>query len=191
MCDFHATFLSPIESPPALLFAACRFAPCVFVIDEAQLDDQDLREVGDLIRVLVVCPTVVPSLEMRLAAVGCMGCVEEAAPPEVIQEAIEAVGRGEMWFSRHALTGIIRRLRTTRQMAGLTPREREILALIAQGYTNRAIANELQVTYATVRWHLKRIHFKLGVRDRVLTVTCGQHRMAVGSVATPAKWKLA
>ena len=48
----------------------------------------------------------------------------------------------------------------------MTPRENEILALIAKGCTNREIADRLLVTRETVRWHERRLYSKLGIRDR-------------------------
>jgi DNA-binding NarL/FixJ family response regulator len=50
--------------------------------------------------------------------------------------------------------------------AGLTPREREVLALIAESKSNREIASELYVTEATVKVHVRHILKKLGARTR-------------------------
>ena len=77
--------------------------------------------------------------------------------PDVLSLAIalrEAVGRSE---AGHALQTIEQ----------LTLREHEVLRLIAEGYTNQEIANRLFVTVATVRWHIRQLYRKLGVRSRV------------------------
>jgi DNA-binding NarL/FixJ family response regulator len=53
---------------------------------------------------------------------------------------------------------------------GLTPREAEVLSLIAEGLTNQEIAERLVVSPATVKSHVNRVFSKIGVRDRAQAV---------------------
>lgn len=55
-------------------------------------------------------------------------------------------------------------------MEGLTPREKEILAALRQGGSNAFIASQLKVSDSTVKFHLKNIFRKLGVKNRVQAV---------------------
>jgi DNA-binding NarL/FixJ family response regulator len=72
----------------------------------------------------------------------------------------------------------------------LTPREREVLVLIACGLSNRDIASWLTVSLETVKTHVKRIFTKLGVRDRAQAVVAAyEARLIVpgGEPVTPPR----
>jgi len=61
------------------------------------------------------------------------------------------------------------------KLSSLTPREREVLELIARGLTNREIAEQLVIAPKTVRNHVSRIYGKLGVNNRTQAVLAAQH----------------
>jgi two-component system NarL family response regulator len=60
--------------------------------------------------------------------------------------------------------------------AGLTPREVEVLKLVAKGRTNAEIAEELHITSGTAKWFVSSILSKLGVDDRTEAVTTAMER---------------
>ncbi len=176
----------PLEGSHSVILAnARRFAPCVLVIDEDDGNEPDFFEAADRagsnMRILVACRTVTPDLAVHLARAGAMGCIAENASATVMKKAIAAVSRGEMWFERRVLTSVIQQFRSAAQSPSLTKRESDILQLIARGYTNRAIASELSVSPATIRWHLRRLHTKLGVRDRGATAIYAHARFEAGA----------
>ncbi len=107
---------------------------------------------------------------------GARGYLLKGASPEETLRAVRVVAAGEAVFS----PGIARRVmdyfgaaRATAPAAllpELTEREREVLALVAQGYTNTAIAERLVLSPKTVRNHVSNIFSKLQVADRVQAV---------------------
>jgi DNA-binding NarL/FixJ family response regulator len=80
---------------------------------------------------------------------------------ESLLRAIEGAASGLMMIDPHLVAG--RRAREGSRLAKLTPRQREILALVAQGYTNAAIAQELVVAPKTVEKQLNLLYQELGV----------------------------
>lgn len=58
----------------------------------------------------------------------------------------------------------------------LTPREREVLALMAQGYTNKEIGTEIHAAEETVKSHARSIYHKLDARNRAHAVALGRNR---------------
>lgn len=111
--------------------------------------------------------------ELRAVRAGALGCVSKRSEPRVLLEALRTVEKGEAWISQRAATRIIgefARGETSGERNGpeeLTRREREILALMAKGYRNKEIANQLVVSENTIKTHLLTIYRKLGVSGRM------------------------
>lgn len=78
-------------------------------------------------------------------------------------QAIERVARGELVLDPDVVAQVMQRGRRNDPMGSLTPREREVLALMAEGHTNAAIAARLVVTEGAVEKHTQRIFAKLGL----------------------------
>jgi two-component system nitrate/nitrite response regulator NarL len=105
---------------------------------------------------------------------GATGIVLKNDPPEVLIKAITKVHAGEVWIDRvitaKVLTGIARRRHAesteSEKITRLTPREREIIALVGEGLKNAAIAEKLFISEATVRNHLTSILDKLNLSSR-------------------------
>lgn len=99
-----------------------------------------------------------------LLQLGCMGFVLAGLPGRQLRRAVRAVQSGEIWAPRRLLSAVLQnRYGGPRS---LTPREWAILALVARGLSNRAIADVLQIAHETVRWNMRMIYKKLDVHDR-------------------------
>ncbi|MBL9211730.1 MAG: response regulator transcription factor, partial [Opitutaceae bacterium] len=90
------------------------------------------------------------------------GYLQNSASREELLTALRSVAQGR----RHLVPELARRLNALRLGPAITPREREILALIASGRANKEIAAVLEVSEDTVKRHVSHILEKLNVNDR-------------------------
>lgn len=141
-------------------------------------------------RVLVL--TTYESDEQIIAAIeaGASGYLLKAAPPEEILAGVRAVAAGSAALSPSVAATLVAQVRAGVSAAPassaargeaapsgpdlLTPREREVLALVAAGESNRRIARRLYIGEATVKTHLIKVFAKLDVSDRTRAVTRAQ-----------------
>jgi len=167
------------RSPEQLRLQCRKLAPCVLVIDEPSLESLEWPELGAAdygraVRVLVVGTTKDDRTVQSLVRMGYMGFVDEAVAPSVLKKAVRAVACGELWAGRRVIADVVQQLLCSLNSPKLTPRENEILKLIARGLKNRAIAEKLCITHETVRWHIRSLHSKLGLQDRLGTALYAQ-----------------
>jgi len=109
---------------------------------------------------------------------GASGFLLKDAPPAQLLDAIRVVAAGDALIAPSITRRLIRefaaRPEATRSappgLADLTPRETEVLALVARGRSNAEIASELSVSPTTVKTHVARVLMKLDLRDRVQAV---------------------
>lgn len=124
------------------------------------------------VRVLIL--TTYESDDQILAAIeaGATGYLLKAAPESEILAGVRATARGETALAPSAAAALVRRA-TGGIPTGpsLTPRELDVLRLVAQGNSNPAIGRALFLSEATVKTHLGHVFEKLGVNDRTRAVT--------------------
>jgi DNA-binding NarL/FixJ family response regulator len=103
---------------------------------------------------------------------GCSGYVTKHSPGQVVAAAIRQAAAGEAVISASMLHHLLPQLRTTDRGLGttLTPREHQILEMLADGASGRAIAERLYLSFNTVRNHAQSILDKLGVHSRLEAV---------------------
>lgn len=98
---------------------------------------------------------------------GVAGYVLKDETSDALVSAVRAVAQGAAWFSR-SVFGKLRHAGTHQdQLASLTPRERDVLELVAQGKSNVDISDQLDLANQTVRNYVSQIYDKLGLSSRV------------------------
>lgn len=126
-------------------------------------------------RLLAACPgarvvvlTSYPDDERVIPALqaGALSYLLKDVAPDALAAAIRAAARGEPVLHPVAQAGLVRALGRPGPAPDLTPREREVLALVAQGLSNQAIAGRLGIAERTVKAHISNLLAKLDLQDR-------------------------
>jgi DNA-binding CsgD family transcriptional regulator len=104
------------------------------------------------------------------------GALSRDARPDQIDAAIRAVAAGLIVRLPDAMDAGFGAMRETDSHALLTPRELEVLATLAEGMTNKAIARRLNISLHTVKFHVESLFRKLGARTRTEAVAKASER---------------
>ncbi len=150
-----------------------------------------LRELLPAVKVMILSVHDHPEYVLGAVRAGAQGYLRKDTSPAELRSALQAVARGESYFSppiaRH-LTAAVRGESTTEEPAGrlarLTPREREVLAGIAAGETSRAIAGRLGLSPRTVETYRESLARKLDIKT-VAALT--RFALEAGLVRTPGE----
>jgi DNA-binding NarL/FixJ family response regulator len=138
-----------------------------------------LAALGDRPRAIALTTYADDASVLGALRAGARGYLTKDAGAEQIRAAVEAVARGEAALDPSVQHHVVAALAGDEPAAAgpagrlpdeLTPREAEVLALIAAGRTNGEIAEALVVSAATVKSHVNHIFAKTGVRDRAQAV---------------------
>ena len=110
---------------------------------------------------------------LRAISAGASGYLLKAAPEEELLAGVRSVAAGEVALAPSVSRLLVQRAASSAAPSSpeLSPRELDVLRLVAQGLSNRAIAERLFVGEATVKTHLLHAFAKLGVDDRTRAVT--------------------
>ena len=163
---------------------ARRLAPDVLLMDVRMPDldgiaaTREVLRVAPQVRVLMLTTFEQDDYVFGALRAGASGFLLKRTRPEELIAAVQTIAAGDSLLSPSVTRRVIDRMaqQPTLQLADpaklqdLTPREREVLELIARGLSNREIAAALVVQESTIRSHVKRILMKLDLRDRVQAV---------------------
>lgn len=162
--------------------------PDVAVIDQRLPDGRGTDLVRQLLaeghrsRALIVSAEPEPVLARDVLDAGALGCISKVRDTAALVSAVHAVADGRTYFAADALAYATDAGRTWVVGSDLTPRERDVLARVAAGSTNRAIAGDLGLSVNTVGNHVQSILGKLGVHTRLEAVLAA---MREGLVSGP------
>lgn len=131
----------------------------------------ELRKLLPEARALMLADDADEDFAMQTLEAGAWGCLSTTDTPQVLIKAVAKVAEGERWFAHRVTNAVINKLIAGREVnrtyeENLTPREWEVLALIAQGYSDKEVANSLFISTETARTHVKSIYKKLHVSTR-------------------------
>lgn len=129
-----------------------------------------LKTLLPLVQVIMVTVYQDPDQIFRALRVGASGYILKRTTPEKVLSAIRDVQLGGVPMSAEIARKVLKYFQA-QPMAGsevekLSPREREILDLIVPGFSNKEIADRLNISVESIRWHLKKIYHKLHVHSR-------------------------
>ena len=131
-------------------------------------------EVSPGARVVVLTTYETDADILRAIEVGAAGYLLKDMPRADLVEAVRTAARGETVLAPSVAGRLFQRAR--RPQENLSPRETEVLRLVARGLSNAEVGRELHVTEATVKTHLLRAFAKLDVSDRTAAVTTAMGR---------------
>jgi len=138
-----------------------------------------LTQLLPAVRVIMVTVYGDPDLIFKALRAGASGYLLKRCTPAELVSAIREVQEGGAPMSREIARKVITFFKeqpgpapapVPPEMQELSPREREILELLAQGFADKEIADRLGVRHGTVRWHLQHVYNKLHVRTRMEAV---------------------
>ena len=150
----------------------------------------------DSVRAMVALLEMVPALKIivftasqneetiyQAVQAGAHGYLLKSSSPEKIVECVSSVVRGERWFPEAISEALVRRMAAPE----LTPREREVLAAMAEGKSNREIGEALKVSEGTVKVHMTHILEKLRVEGRTGALAEAAARGLISLAARPPR----
>jgi PAS domain S-box-containing protein len=175
----------------ATAFAAVREAtrlhPDVVLLDY-ELPDGDGIATARSIRLVLPDTSVIlmselydPALVAAAIEAGCAGVLDKNRAWVELVGAVRSAFHGQVTLSQDDLQRVLPSLTATRmrpRMSYLTKREGEVLACIAEGQSNRVVAERLGVTPNTIRNHVQRILYKLNVHSKLEAVVVANHELS-------------
>ena len=178
--EVGVTVTRECENRPEALTEALRTEPHLILLDQdlSTRCSGVLERIGALLHAANSTPVLILTATDECHAVqfalenGAIGFVLKDRSPDNLHRAIRAGLAGEMWIEQSTMAAVFRASSGPKpnhrfDPKSLTPREREVIAMLALGLQNKAIADRLFISETTVRHHLTSIFDKLDVSNRL------------------------
>jgi two-component system, NarL family, nitrate/nitrite response regulator NarL len=141
----------------------------------------DLHHLESPVKTIILTAAIDRKKTVEAVQLGARGLVLKEATSELLFKAIRSVMAGEYWVDRGRVSELAEALYTSvrepvtapsQNSFRMTPRERQIVAAVLSGYSNRDIAQKLSISGQTVKNHLTQIYDKVGVSSRLELALC-------------------
>jgi DNA-binding NarL/FixJ family response regulator len=168
------------EDGESALEAVRRYEPDVLVVDLRMpvINGMEvlrrLRNERHVPATILLAGNISDDEVMEAMRLGARGVVLKEMAPTLLVQCIRKVAAGGVWLEKEAIGRALGKLLQTgdgRPRAVLTPRELEIVRMVAQGLGNREVAERLFISEGTVKTHLHTIYEKVGVKGRMHLAT--------------------
>ncbi|WP_032364326.1 response regulator [Rhodococcoides fascians] len=170
--------VADVEDGDQVPAAVAAFRPHVVLMDLQMRRVSGLDSTRELMtlahppKVIAMTAMDVDDLVVRAIEAGAHSFLSKSEAPETFHQSVRAVASGNTLFSEDSLRKIVTAsmlpaLPASVSMDVLSPRERDVLRILATGSTNADISSELYLSETTVKTHISGIFVKLGVRNRV------------------------
>ena len=137
-----------------------------------------LRELGasrEPVRTILLAGTIDRTQLLTALQLGVRGLLLKDVTTEVLFEAVVCVMAGRYWLGQTLVSDLVETVRpliepstvAPKPFYGLTPRERQVLSMVAAGYSNKEIARQCTISEQTIKHHLTRMFDKVGVSNRL------------------------
>ena len=157
------------------------------------LREMSAAQGSNAVRVIILAGAIEKNQIVEALQLGARGVVLKDAATRVLFEAINAVMAGEYWVGRERVSNLLQYLRklvqssgeeTRRKKFGLTPRELKVVSAVVAGFTNKQIAEHLDISEDTVKHHVAKAFDKTGVSSRLeLALFAVNHSMPLECIA--------
>lgn len=150
----------------------------------------ELSKLGVQTRTIVLTAAIEREQVVEALQLGAHGIVLKHSALDVLLKSIRCVNDGQYWVDQESVSDLIQALRRMkpsqsasggRRDFGVTSRERQVIELIVDGYTNKDLARKLGISVQTAKHHVTNIFDKLGVSNRLeLVLYAIDHRIING-----------
>jgi len=174
----------------SVLSAVTRFTPDVLIVDLRMpvLGGMDvlrrLKAMQLAVPVVLLAGNISDDEVMEAMRLGAKGVILKEMAPALLVQCIRKVASGGVWLEKEAVGRALERMLQNEQSREqvrevLTPREIEIVRMVASGLGNREVGEKLFISEGTVKTHLHTIYEKLGIRSRVQLANYAQEKRLV------------